>query len=168
MSQHPPRLHNCSMRRPQDVSLGRPHEVPSLTSGTASRTKREPPVFARSQTAKFLSHYHVTAIRGRAGKSGPGKSLDPPTPRSREILFRWVAAQKTEHGKRSNHQVHTENQHNQRGSIEKASCASTGVSTICSSLLVHKTATRYSKAARELCRAAFTTNCRSGPVPFIT
>src|SRR6185369_673061 len=94
MSQHPPRLHNCSMRRPQDVSLGRPHEVPSLTSGTASRTKREPPVFARSQTAKFLSHYHVTAIRGRAGKSGPGKSLDPPTPRSREILFRWVAAQK--------------------------------------------------------------------------
>jgi len=28
------------------------------------------------ETAKFLSHYHVTAIRGRAGKSGPGKSLD--------------------------------------------------------------------------------------------
>jgi hypothetical protein len=32
------------------------------------------------------------------------------------------------------------------------------------SLLVHKTAPRYPKAARELCRAAFTTNCRNGPV----
>jgi len=122
------------------------------------------------ETAKFLSHYHITAIPGRAGKKAREISLDPPRPRSREICLGGLTRKKTdlEHGKCFNHHAHTENQHNQRGSIEKASCASTGVSTICSSLLVHKTATRYSKAARELCRAAFTTNCRSGPVPFIT
>src|ERR1700730_311530 len=83
--------------------------------------------------------------------------------------LRRLTAQKPdiEHGKHSNHQARTDNQHNQRLSIEKASPRLDRRLDDMSSFLVHKTAPRYPKAARELCRAAFGTNCRTTPVPFI-
>jgi hypothetical protein len=73
-----------------------------------------------------------------------------------------------EHGKHSNHQARTDNQHNQRRSIEKASSRLNRRLDDMPSFLVHKTVPSYPKAARELRRAAFVTNCRSTPVPFIT
>src|ERR1700738_2658567 len=80
--------------------------------------------------------------------------------------LRRLTAQKPdiEHGKHSNHQARTDNQHNQRQSIEKASSRLDRRLDDMSSFLVHKIAPRYPKAARELCRAAFGTNCRSTPV----
>ena len=65
-----------------------------------------------------------------------------------------------EHGKRSNYQARTENQHTQR--------ASTGVSTICPACSCIKLLPGIQRPRGSHAGRLFGTNCRSARVPFIT